>query len=1078
MLIARMVIPGAVQQRLGNAGGARKLELRGSRGHAVSAFLVPDPVSSQPQREGTLVFVGATLRKGGLFRVGRIETCRARSVTGPLDATTGGATWTFDASKQGGLPHAIRFTEAGPTKDVQPVTSFAWNDRVHHAQRGGWLLRNDRAAKLTVLVETPQLTVVRVTARYCSGDGTPEPGGAMSVYDWYLFRSTPRVLVQSFVEQRDAQEWHELHHLEFNFPDTRFVAWAGGGAKGEVFRADKKAWQTTGWGALLDGETGKVRSVLAILAPVVRFYDGRGEYGTYIHGLWDRWSTRHRLLTAWLWVGTSQAPEEVLAREAALRSSMATFTTEALERRIAVLASRERGQWTAAVAERLLARGELEMAEKVARAGTTPSASLTGLVMGRAGDAGLALRVMADGVRIHSFYDHRARKELAADKQPPLVRVLLRRTSDGATEEVTSDSGWTGVECNRLPNGTLSLRLHTPADKRFTGLRVVASTRPDPIAAAWRWSLRVENSNTEWGIERVAFPQIAVLAPDENTVAFYPTGAGVLTRLHRGSSIQKESLYPNGWCTMQYMAVYSDGRGIGMYAGLHDPAASTKSLVMSSDDGSAVTLSFDSPVPDMGKPGTTFAMPGEGVWQVLRGDWYDAARIYRAWIRKSARWFPKLGPNGRLDTPTWMKELCAWAQTGGAPAECVAAVKSMQQALGVPIGFHWYNWHEIPFDNDYPHYFPTKTGVAEAVSDLQSHNVFVMPYINGRLWDTRDRGTEDYEFTSKALPAATKDRAGAPYVETYGSKEADGSPVRLAVMCPTTRLWQDTIRAVVLQLMTEVGTKAVYIDQISAAPPVLCMDPSHGHPLGGGSWWTVDGYWPFLRAIRSAMPPDRMITSECAAEPYAGMLDGQLSWEWQYDGMVPALPAVYGGAVQYFGRNYGAGASTRDLALCMKMGQQLVYGEQIGWLDPRISTEAVAGAFLRLVVRTRHRFVRYFAAGEMARPPKLQAGVPSVRADWAWYGETWVTTPAVLTGAWVLPHERRLLLLFVNVSDREVRTAYQWDATAYGISSRSGICAVVRDPDGAPESQRRLASRARIPLVLGPRSLEAWEVRW
>ena len=55
-----------------------------------------------------------------------------------------------------------------------------------------------------------------------------------------------------------------------------------------------------------------------------------------------------------------------------------------------------------------------------------------------------------------------------------------------------------------------------------------------------------------------------------------------------------------------------------------------------------------------------------------------------------------------------------------------------------------------------------------------------MPYINGRLWDTRDRGTEDFEFTKVALPAATKNEKGEPYTETYGSKESDGSPVRWA----------------------------------------------------------------------------------------------------------------------------------------------------------------------------------------------------------------------------------------------------------------------------------------------------------
>ena len=60
--------------------------------------------------------------------------------------------------------------------------------------------------------------------------------------------------------------------------------------------------------------------------------------------------------------------------------------------------------------------------------------------------------------------------------------------------------------------------------------------------------------------------------------------------------------------------------------------------------------------------------------------------------------------------------------------------------------------------------------------ELQASGTFVMPYINGRLWDTRDRGTEDFEFTKVALPAVTKDEKGKPYIESYGSKENGRQP--------------------------------------------------------------------------------------------------------------------------------------------------------------------------------------------------------------------------------------------------------------------------------------------------------------
>jgi hypothetical protein len=163
-----------------------------------------------------------------------------------------------------------------------------------------------------------------------------------------------------------------------------------------------------------------------------------------------------------------------------------------------------------------------------------------------------------------------------------------------------------------------------------------------------------------------------------------------------------------------------------------------------------------------------------------------------------------------------------------------------------------------------------------------------------------------------------------------------------------------------------------------------------------------------------------VLTTECNGEPFIRWLDGYLTWHWQFDGQVPAFPAVYGGAIQMVGRAYRGGA-TKDLALRMKAGQQLVFGEQIGWIDPGVSREADNADFLKRVVALRRRFAEYFYAGEMARPPKLRGAVPKVKADWQWSGEWWVTTDAVLAGAWRLPQTKRLLVLFVNVSDETVR---------------------------------------------------------
>jgi hypothetical protein len=111
------------------------------------------------------------------------------------------------------------------------------------------------------------------------------------------------------------------------------------------------------------------------------------------------------------------------------------------------------------------------------------------------------------------------------------------------------------------------------------------------------------------------------------------------------------------------------------------------------------------------------------------------------------------------------------------------------------VGFHWYNWHLIPYDNDYPHYFPTKPGFIEGIRELQEAGIRVMPYINGRLWDTRDRGGEDWQFTERAHARGNEGRARQPFTETYYSIEEERVPGSPGGDVSSNAVWGDKLRS-------------------------------------------------------------------------------------------------------------------------------------------------------------------------------------------------------------------------------------------------------------------------------------------
>jgi hypothetical protein len=111
----------------------------------------------------------------------------------------------------------------------------------------------------------------------------------------------------------------------------------------------------------------------------------------------------------------------------------------------------------------------------------------------------------------------------------------------------------------------------------------------------------------------------------------------------------------------------------------------------------------------------------------------------------------------------------------------------------------------------------------------------------------------------------------------------------------------------------------------------------------------------------------------------------------------------------------------------------------------------------------------------MARPPRLSGDIPKLRADWQWSGEWWVTTDAVLTGAWYLPRERRLVALFVNAGDTPVRATVALDLTPYRIRPTALRRRYV-EPDGTvgPDQPAQVSWASDFRA----RQAEAWEFHW
>jgi hypothetical protein len=979
-----------------------------------------------------------------------------------------------DLEHQAGFPVEFVFSESGTTFRVS-----RWADRVHDRQLGSFLLTADPHPEVTKLSEGPLCTVIRIRARYGASQGNPPPGEPFAVYDWLYFHDRPLILVQAVAVQNPVHPWNEHHFLELQFNQKELPRWTvADPIENGSFANTQQSYRGAQWGFLSNDS----HALGMLAAGTVLIYDAPGDDGNYIQAwgdrAWQTWDTPLLKKSALIWLGPAKKAVSELASfsQAWPRREEVVATTWELSDRLAELRAKypelpiaERQQvWWKLAAEELEKQGQVKEALVVSK-GETPSR----WSVISAGELGLILERTEDGLKVLGLYDIPQGRLLASSESAPLFELILQDTfhPDNPPRRLRADKGWEAVTMER--KDVITCVWKSPCELPGAPLELAAVIKPDAATSSLIWEFSTRRVPPPWSVRQVIFPQLAIADLGPQGCVLYPQGCGIVARDPWSQNFQYQGRYPSGWTTMQFLAAYEPNLKTGLYVGLHDPFASTKELTVGTiPDVRLLRLAYEHPAPNMGKPENGFTLSGQAVWRLLRGDWYDASQIYRDWVVREARWYPQLGANGREDTPLWMRELPLWALYGGPTDQCAEQTIRFAEYFGVPCGVHWYNWHMNPFDNDYPHYFPTKPEFLPGVETLRKAGVHVMPYINGRLWDTRDKGLEDWQFTQRALPAATKNEKNEPFIETYGSKESDGSSVRLAVMCPTTELWQSTVREIVLRLFREFKVDAVYIDQIAAAAPTLCCDPTHGHPLGGGHWWT-EGYWQLLDKIRREKPVDCMLTTECNGEPYIRWMDGYLTWHWQYDGQVPAFPAVYGGAIQMFGRSYGGGP-TRDLALRMRAAQQLVFGEQLGWISPTVINEKENAEFLKQLAQLRWLLREYFYAGRMLRPPQSDRPLPTVKADWQWGGIRWVTTDAVLTGCWWQPGKCRAVVIAVNVSDQPVETTLIADLAPAFSSDRS----FQSKPVGTTPAVTMEASPTgvRIPMTIPARVAWAWEV--
>ncbi len=935
---------------------------------------------------------------------------------------------TQQKDKLGGFPSKIRFNSG------YVLQTMNWEDRLfdnnnetdNRAYAGIWLAVSDKDPSLEILSEGPVCTVVRQKVRFIRA-GKETPSKAAAVYDWFYFKTNDGLIcLQTKFEQKTVHDWKECHFLEFHINDGSFPNWTGANRQSKekktvlgAFKDLKNRPAFDCWGAFV-----RDKDFIAVVDKNCYFYNDVKGRRIYIHAdsqfAWGGWRSVETENSSWLQIGTAE------------NSAGETIAKISEERSAASL------RWNFSDPDW---RHSLENVDRFMNGSNRSSSKeIRSLLIKESSDLAVELSLKKNSFGRSLSLEAVADKKtgfLLSETSRDLFRVSLENQKEKKSLTLSSLSYWKEIEFKRT-----EWTFRSPAEyPELEGWSVFISMKSDPKKEGMVFDLKTAELPKNWRILSGTIGGLTLGNFGPEMTAIYPGGSGTIVRNAASSGVSFGAMYPSLSAVMAWTAVWDQSRKLGLYIASHDKDGGAKKIIMKNPAGSGqLIVEFEYPMPiDPKNESSASSISGQIIWKTFCGDWYDATRIYRDWVRNNASWFPKLGPEGRVSTPLWMKQLCVWGRVFGTADKVVPIGKKFRETLGIPVGLHWYQWHEIPFDNDYPHYFPAKKGFSEGVRELQQAGCYVVPYTNGHLWDTRDRENEDWQFSKIGKAGACKHSDGSIFKESYRSKEKDGSKVVLAAMCPGSKEWKNKIAENVKKIAVDNGLNGVYMDQIACVGPIMCEDTEHGHPLRGGTWWTGE-YKKLLLAARATIPQDKIFSSESNAETYADVLEGMVCWHIENENTVPAYSTIYSGVVFQYGRSYDSNVR----AMLMKWGQELVYGEQLGWFPPEFMDHPDKLNYFRPLIRFRYHLIDYFYKGEGIRPPKLLDPIPAYSENWNIFGRFSINTvPIVQTGArrllkykytsegdriWSSGKVDSALLIFTNYSKETVksRIALDW----------------------------------------------------
>ncbi len=553
----------------------------------------------------------------------------------------------------------------------------------------------------------------------------------------------------------------------------------------------------------------------------------------------------------------------------------------------------------------------------------------------------------------------------------------------------------------------------------------------------------------------------------------------------------------------------------GLYLAAHDGEMNSKVFRLAADGTLTTQLSVRHPILDMGDTYVGFTMDPEYRFSIgaFDGDWFDAARIYRAWVDGTttgtpAPWLPAHKLASNTDIPDWFKQssftvladyLSAPQADGSGqvkldPAQVTDFVDSLQSRG--PVLLQLYGWHQTPDCNHAPLVLPHSSFSADAATWI-GHQIYPVVWelfngFNPNAYASAPYNDSYAGSPSGYVPVNASLEPAEAYSDTQGTlfyspaECADQPEVGADPRNPTWQAVQTNIVETIAQTVntgSDFSPIGVYLD-VAATPGALplCMrsDANHGHLDVGGGHELVDVSRALMSSMRiqgrtvlSSGQPMVATVAEGAGEAFMNVTDSHFSFRGDgvWPSYVPMFESIYADYIRPFGSKGIDAVSSRTAAAS---AQQFAYGGHIGRVAYGDATAPVPAnypstLYAKDLGKYREALLPFLGFGEMARPPALTYG-SSVAAS----NPSALATNGtlVVSSAWrtVDPLDPRMAFVLANADidvagNRQTPVSFSVDPQAYGIPADYNLVRLTVDDAGGTTQSSVLGDLQQTRLV-------------